>query len=97
MSRRAVSCRVIPNTRFSSPDGLKIVLPTLGLETLKFLKSVNSFCKPVFFYRFLGSRLSIGGIKSQNKFVKKALAWTKHGFHGTDKSKFLGTKIDVFP
>ena len=95
MTRRAVSRRVIPNTGFSSQDGSKIVFLTLGLEPLKFSKSVNSFCIPGFFYMFLGSRLSIGGIKLQNKFVTKALTCNKHRFHDTEISKILGAKIDV--
>ena len=96
MTRRAVSCRVIPNTGFSSQAGSKIVFVTLGPETLKFSKSVNSFCTSLFFYRFLGSRLSIGGVKSQNEFVTKALTCNKHRFHGIETSKILGAKITVF-
>ena len=63
---------------------------------MNFSKSVNSFCEPVFFYRFLGSRLSIGGVKSQNEFETKALTCTKYQFHGNEKSNVLGAKIDVF-
>ena len=95
MTRRAVSCRAIPNTGFSSQDGSNIVLVRWGCSTLNFSKSVNSFCVPVFFYKFLGSRLSIGGVKSQNEFETKALTWTKHRFHDTEISKILGAKIDV--
>ena len=58
--------------------------------------SVNSFCEPVFFYRCLGSRLSIDGVKSQNEFVTKALTCNKDRFHGTENSNFLGAKINVF-
>ena len=88
MARRAVSCIVAPNAGFSSQDGSKIVLRRWGCSTLNFSKSVNSFCEPVFFYRFLGSRLSIGGVKSQNEFVTKALTCTKGRFHETKISKF---------
>ena len=95
MTRRAVSCRVIPNTGFSSQGGSTKVLVRWGCSTLNFSKSVNSFHVSVFFRRFLGSGLSIGGVKSQNEFVTKALSCTKHRFHGTEKSKFLGAKIDV--
>ena len=44
---------------------------------------------------FLGSRFTIGGVKPQNEFVTKALTWNKDQFHGTEKSKFVGAKIDV--
>ena len=91
----SVGCRVIPNTGCSSQVDTKIVFGRGGGSTLNFSKSVNSFCKPVFFYRFLGSRLSIGGVKSQNEFETKALTWTKHRFHDTEISKILGAKIDV--
>ena len=95
MTRRAVSCRVIPNTGFSSQDGSTKVLVRWGCSTLNFLKSVNSFCTPVFFYRFLASRFSIGGVKSQNEFVTKALTCNKYRFHDTEISKIFGAKIDV--
>ena len=96
MTRRAVSFRVIPNMGFSSQDGSKKRFCTLGVFNLEFLEICKFVLQTRIFYRFLGSRLSIGGVKSQNEFVTKALRWNKHRFHGTEKSKFLGAKIDVF-
>ena len=62
---------------------------------MNFSKSVNSFCDPVFFCRFLGPRISIGGVKSQNEFVTADLLGNKVRFHDAPKSKMLGAKLDV--
>ena len=96
MTRRAVSCRVIPNTGFFEPRRVENRFSALGVLNLEFLEICKFVLRLRIFRRFFGSRLSIGGIKSQNEFVTKALGWNKHRFHVTEKSNFLGAKIDVF-
>ena len=94
VTRRAVSCRVIPNTGCLAEVGSEIVLIRGGCSSLNFSKSVNSFGPTLFFYKFSRSMLSIRAAKSPNEFETKALTWTKGWGHGTE-NRNSDRKIDI--
>ena len=62
---------------------------------LEFLEICKFVLQTRIFLQVLGSRLSIGGAKSQNEFVTKALTCNKDRFHDIEISKILDSKIDV--
>ena len=88
MTRRAVSCRVIPNGGKTGQfvPSMEIV-PGDNLRP-DFSKSVNSFGLAVFFRHSVGSMLSNRGAKSRNEFAAAELHWTMGSGHDPEISKF---------
>ena len=92
MTRRALSCRVIPVPGCWAEIDAKIVFGAAACSTANCSESVNSFRQNGFCVRFFRPWLSFGGAKSQNKFVTKPLSWTKGSVHEVEISKFVSQK-----
>ena len=88
MTRRTVSCRVIPNGGKTGQFVPSMEIgPGDGLM-LDFSKSVNSFGLAVFFRHSVGSMLSNRGAKSRNEFAAAELHWNMGSGHDPEISKF---------
>ena len=92
MTRRALSCRVIPVPGRWAEIDAKIVLGREGCSGVNCSKSVNSFRQNGFCVRLFRPWLSFGGVKSQNEFVTKPLSCNKGSVHVVD---IFVAKIDV--
>ena len=88
MSRRAVSCRVIPNGGKTGQFVPSMEIIPGDLLSPDFLKSVNSFGLAVFFRHSVGSMLSNRGAKSRNEFAAAELHWNMGSGHDPEISKF---------
>ena len=92
MTRRALSCRVIPVPGRWAEIDAKIVFNASGCSTVNCSKSANSFRQNGFCVRFFRPWLSFGGAKSQNEFVTKPLSCNKGSVHEVEISNFLSQK-----
>ena len=63
-----------------------------GVFNHEFLEIYKSVLKSRIFLKFVGSRLSIGGVKLQNEFATAEINRTKVWSHDAKKSTFLWQK-----
>ena len=87
MTRRAVSCRVIPNGGKTGQFVPSMEMLPGDRLRLDFSKSVNSFGLAVFLFNVLGWMLSNRGAKSRNEFAAAELHWTMGSGHDPEISK----------
>ena len=90
MTRRAVSCRVIPNGGKTGQFVPSMEIGPGDRLMLDFSKSVNSFGLAVFFRHSVGSMLSNRGAKSRNEFAAAELDCNIGSGHDPEMSKFHG-------
>ena len=81
VTRRAVSCRVIPVPGCWAEFDNEIVLGRAECSTVNFSKSVNLFGQAIFCICFSRPWLSIRVVKSQNEFETKPGLCNKGSVH----------------
>ena len=95
MTRRAVSCRVIPNGRKTGQFVPRMEMGPGDRLMPDFSKSVNSFGLAVFFRHSVGSMLPNRGAKSRNEFAAAELHCNMGSGHGPEIFEIFGEKSEV--